>query len=83
VPTALGANSVASVLGNYARRDPGAASRQYHGRLQSSRKTGTFYFARNRNFLFCLDRTTDWPPLLCASSNTPSSAPPGVFVERP
>jgi hypothetical protein len=43
-------------LGYRPRRDPGAAGRRYHGRFRRPPKTGTFYFARNRNFLLCLDR---------------------------
>src|SRR6202051_2282095 len=53
-PTAFGANSVASALGSSARRDPGAADRTYHEWPEPPLKTGTFYFARNRNFLLCL-----------------------------
>jgi quercetin dioxygenase-like cupin family protein len=55
MPTAFGANSVASALGSSAKRDPGAADRTYHGRPSRPLKTGTFYFARKRNFLLCLD----------------------------
>src|SRR5712692_4931315 len=54
-PTAFGANSVASALGSGARRDPSAADRTYHGWSRRPLKTGTFYFARKRNFLLCLD----------------------------
>ena len=54
-PTAFGANSVASALGSSTRRDPGTADRTYHGRSWRPLKTGTFYFARKRNFLLCLD----------------------------
>ena len=51
----FGANPVASALGSSTRRDPGAADRTYHGRPFRPLKTGTFYFARKRNFLLCLD----------------------------
>jgi hypothetical protein len=51
-----GASPVASALGIRARRDPGAADQTYHGRPKPPLKTGTFYFARNRKFLLCLDR---------------------------
>jgi hypothetical protein len=52
----FGANPVASALGSNARRDPSAADRTYHGWSQRPLKTGTFYFARKRNFLLCLDK---------------------------
>src|ERR1700675_3588677 len=52
----FGANPVASALGSSVRRDPGAAHRTYHERPDQPLKTGTFYFARKRNFLLCLDR---------------------------
>ena len=52
MPIASGANSVASALGNRPRRDPGAAVRTYHEGLKPALKTGTFYLAGNRNFLF-------------------------------
>ena len=52
MPIASGANSVASALGNRARRDPGTAVRTYHEGRQLTLKTGTFYFGGNRNFLF-------------------------------
>ena len=55
MPTAFGANSFASALGSSTRRDPGAADRTYHGRPFRPLKTGTFYFARKRSFLLCLD----------------------------
>src|SRR5450432_1746130 len=51
----FGANPVASALGSSTRRDPGAAHRTYHGWSWRPLKTGTFYFARKRNFLLCLD----------------------------
>src|SRR4029077_5041562 len=51
----FGANPVASALGSSTRRDPGAADRTYHGWSIRPLKTGTFYFARKRNFLLCLD----------------------------
>ena len=54
-PTASGANSVASALGNRTRRDPGAAVRTYHGVPKSTLKTGTFYLAGKRNFLLGSD----------------------------
>ena len=53
----FGANPVASALGNRARRDPGAAVRTYHEGLKPTLKTGTFYLAGNRNFLFGSDKT--------------------------
>jgi hypothetical protein len=52
----FGANPVASALGNRPRRDPGAAVRTYHEGHQQTFKTGTFYLAGNRNFLFGSDR---------------------------
>ena len=52
----FGANPVASALGNRPRRDPGAAVRTYHEGLDPTLKTGTFYLAGNRNFLFGPDR---------------------------
>src|ERR1035437_321790 len=51
----FGANSVASALGSSTRRDPSAADRTYHGWSQRPLESGTFYFARKRNFLLCLD----------------------------
>ena len=51
----FGANPVASALGNRPRRDPGAAVRTYHEGLKPTLKTGTFYLAGNRNFLFGSD----------------------------
>ena len=54
-PTASGANSVASALGNLTRRDPGEAVRTYHEGCRPTLKTGTFYLAGNRNFLFGSD----------------------------
>src|ERR1700687_6194462 len=51
----FGANPVASALGNRSRRDPGAAVRTYHEGLKPTLKTGTFYLAGNRNFLFGSD----------------------------
>src|ERR1700756_3475278 len=51
----FGANPVASALGNPARRDPGGAMRTYHEGQKSPLKTGTFYLAGNRNFLFGSD----------------------------
>ena len=54
MPIASGANSVASALGNR-RRDPGTAMRTYHEGLKPTRKTGTFYFGGNRNFLLWSD----------------------------
>src|SRR5664279_4226278 len=51
----LRANSVASALGNRTRRDPGTAVRTYHEGLKPTRRTGTFYLAGNRNFLFGSD----------------------------
>src|SRR5712691_8020642 len=54
-PTASGANSVASALGNPARRDPGEAVRTYHEGSQATLKIGTFYFGGNRNFLLWSD----------------------------
>jgi hypothetical protein len=57
VPIASGANSVASALGNRTRRDPGTAMRTYYEGLKPTRKTGTFYFGGNRNFLLWSDST--------------------------
>ena len=54
-PIASGANPVASALGCLARRDPGKAVRTYHAARNSTRKTGTFYVAGIRNFLFGSD----------------------------
>jgi hypothetical protein len=51
----FGANPVASALGRGTRRDLCAADRTYHGWPRRPPKTGTFYFARSRNFLLCLD----------------------------
>ena len=53
MPTAFGANPVASALGKYAGPDPSEPHRNYHGRsippTKSERstllRTGTFYFA--------------------------------------
>src|ERR1035437_6072911 len=56
VPSASGANPVASALGNRTRRDPGTAMRTYYEGLKPTRKTGTFYFGGNRNFLLWSDR---------------------------
>ena len=52
----FGANPVASALRSSTRRDPGTADRTYHEWSGRPPKTGTFYFARKRNFLLCLDR---------------------------
>ena len=61
----FGANPVASALGNRPRRDPGAAVRTYHEGLKPTLKTGTFYLAGNRNFLFGSDtnvrQRSHWP----------------------
>src|SRR5450432_3736480 len=62
----FGANPVASALGSSTRRDPGAAHRTYHGWSWRPLKTGTFYFARKRNFLFAL--TGSWPVPQCLYS---------------
>jgi len=51
----FGANPVASALGNHAGRDPGLAVRTYHEGFLQTLKTGTFYLAGNRNFLFGSD----------------------------
>jgi hypothetical protein len=59
-PTASGANSVASALGSVTRRDPGEAVRSYHEGCTSTFKTGTFYLAGRRNFLFGSDNHTNW-----------------------
>ena len=53
----FGANPVASALGDLPRRDPGEAVRTYHGGRTPALKTGTFYLAGNRNFLFGSDRS--------------------------
>ena len=42
-------------MGNRTRRDPSTAVRTYHEGLKPTRKTGTFYLAGNRNFLFGSD----------------------------
>jgi hypothetical protein len=55
----FGANPVASALGNSAGRDPGEAVRTYHEDRKTNPKTGTFYLAGNRNFLFGSDSGTD------------------------
>ena len=55
-PTASGANSVASALGSLPRRDPEEDVRTYHEGLYRPLKTGTFYLAGSRNFLFGSDR---------------------------
>ena len=54
-PIASGANSVASALGNRTRRDPSTAVRTYHEGRPPTLKSGTFYLAGNRNFLFGSD----------------------------
>ena len=54
----FGANPVASALGDPARRDPGEAVRTYHEGPHLTLKTGTFYLAGNRNFLFGSDKYT-------------------------
>jgi len=59
----FGANPVASALGNRPRRDPGAAVRTYHEGLKPALKTGTFYLAGNRNFLFGSDKRRPWPTM--------------------
>ena len=53
----FGANPVASALGDRTRRDPDAAMRTYHVGLKQTLKTGTFYLAGNRNFLFGSDNS--------------------------
>ena len=65
-PIASEPNPVASALGNPARRDPGGAVRTYHEGRKLVFKTGTFYLAGNRNFLFGSNtRTTSvvWKPV--------------------
>ena len=52
MPIASGANSVASALGSLARRDPDKTVRTYHEGSEPTLKTGTFYLAESRNFLF-------------------------------
>ena len=47
---------VASALGSRPGRDPEAAVRTYHEGAGPALKTGTFYLAGNRNFLFGSDR---------------------------
>jgi hypothetical protein len=54
----LGANPVASALGNRARRDPGTAVQPYHEGFKQTFESGTFYLAGNRNFLFGSDTHT-------------------------
>ena len=51
----FGANPVASALGDLTKRDPDEAVRTYHGAWSSGLKTGTFYLAGIRNFLFGSD----------------------------
>jgi hypothetical protein len=51
----LGANPVASALGNRTRRDPGTAVQPYHEGFKQTFESGTFYLAGNRNFLFGSD----------------------------
>jgi hypothetical protein len=51
----FGANPVASALGNSPRRDPSEVMRTYHECRKLTLKTGTFYLAGNRNFLFGSD----------------------------
>ena len=62
-PTASGANSVASALGNLAGRDPGEAVRTYHEGPEATLQIGTFYLAGNRNFLFGSDRQRSVRPV--------------------
>ena len=71
MPTASGANSVASALGNRTRRDPGAAVRTYHEGLKPALKTGTFYLAGNRNFLLGRDMDRE-PPGRWISGHPPA-----------
>ena len=42
-------------FGHLTRRDPDEAMRTYHEGRKPTPKTGTFYLARNRNFLFGSD----------------------------
>src|SRR6266851_7405940 len=65
----FGANPVASALGNPSRRDPGGAMRTYHEGRQPALKTGTFYLAGNRNFLF-------------GSDTVPNCEPSGLFTAQ-
>jgi hypothetical protein len=44
-------------FGRFARRDPNEAVRTYHEGSQATLKTGTFYLAGSRNFLFGSDRS--------------------------
>ena len=71
----FGANPVASALGSSTRRDPSAADRTYHGWSRRPLKTGTFYFARKRNFLLCLDTIGVCPDLPRERRATVSSKP--------
>ncbi len=85
----FGANSVASALGSSTRRDPGAADRTYHGWPRRPLKTGTFYFARKRNFLLCLDTGSRAIRKLARLGDRPLAADvarlllPGVYPSDP
>lgn len=79
---------VASALGTAPGATPARPTRTYHGRRSPSLKTGTFYFARNRKFLLCLDtrmrqawRTVGPLRVRCGGRHRParvSSPPPRV-----
>src|ERR1700681_3557026 len=71
-PTASGANSVASALGNPARRDPGEAVRTYHEGSHATLGIGTFYFGPT----WRLARRTDELP---RGSETPIMVVVGSF----
>ncbi len=68
----FGANPVASALGTPARRDPGGAMRTYHEGRQPALKTGTFYLAGNRNFLFGSDRACVARHRHCGTARLPA-----------
>jgi hypothetical protein len=58
------------------RRDPGAAVRTYHEGLSPTLKTGIFYLAGNRNFLFGSDRSYVLVPL----AQVVGGGPPNCFA---
>src|SRR5262252_9248700 len=70
----FGANPVASALGNLARRDPNEAVRIYHEGQQPILKTGTFYLAGKRNFLFGSDKSWGRRPPGLRSAGLPACA---------
>jgi len=52
MPTASGANSVASALGTASRSRPAAAMGRYHEGRPTTFTRGTFYLPGSRKFLF-------------------------------